>query len=264
MFAMEKLCILLSNRMIKLVANALKPIGYGFHALWPNKRFVLPDYSGPLLQSRRPSAIPRIIWQTNYTNRVTLPIFLNYLFNRLLAPCHEYRFMGDAARETFIAEAYSDKTLDQYRRLQIGAARADLWRLLVLQRYGGVYLDIDAHLVWPLERILRDRDECYVRVRDGGFSNYFIASKPHNPNLAAMIRRVSHNIDNEPNKGVFSLTGPGVLNDVLDPERASWMGYRYVSDQGNFTNEHFQYIDKPGGKWHQQQKRVEVVQRRAH
>jgi mannosyltransferase OCH1-like enzyme len=25
--------------------------------------------------------------------------------------------------------------------------------------------------------------------------------------------------------------------------------YRYVCVQGSFTNEHFQYIDKPRGKW---------------
>ncbi|WP_354037796.1 glycosyltransferase [Bradyrhizobium sp. S3.2.6] len=31
-----------------------------------------------------------------------------------------------------------------YSRLQIGAARADLWRVLVLLHEGGIYVDIDA------------------------------------------------------------------------------------------------------------------------
>lgn len=31
--------------------------------------------------------------------------------------------------------------------------------------------------------------------------------------------------------------------------------------QGSFTNEHFQYIDKPQGKWTKEQHKVDVVRK---
>jgi hypothetical protein len=30
-------------------------------------------------------------------------------------------------------------------------------------------------------------------------------------------------------------------------------------NQGNFTNEYFQYIDKPAGKWNKEQQKVALV-----
>ena len=89
---------------------------------------------------------------------MTLPVYLNYLFNRLMAPRFAYRFMITEARRDFIAEHYPT-ILPHYDRLQIGAAQADLWRLLVLHKFGGVYLDIDAHQIWPLSCVLGTETE---------------------------------------------------------------------------------------------------------
>jgi len=209
--------ILLTSRIIKLVANLLKLSCYPFHALFPGKRFTLPEVAPCLLAPRKPADIPRIIWQTNFTADVTLPVYLNYLFNRLMAPHHEYRFMVTEARERFIREHYSTNILEHYSWLQIGAAQADFWRLLVLHKHGGVYLDIDAHLVWPLEDIVRpDMQELYITNRRGEISNYFIASRPDNPNLADLITAVRDNIDENVIRSVYDLTGPGVFNRILE------------------------------------------------
>ena len=95
------------SRVIKLFANITKMLSYGFHALFPAKRFTLPERAGPWLSSKQESSVPRIIWQTNFTNRVTLPVYLNYLFNRLMAPRFEYRFMITQARHDFIEKNFS-------------------------------------------------------------------------------------------------------------------------------------------------------------
>jgi mannosyltransferase OCH1-like enzyme len=61
----------------------------------------------------------------------------------------------------------------------------------VLYRFGGVYLDIDAHAAWPLGLAIDpDLDELYVLHRGGKLSNYFIASVQENPNLALVIDAV--------------------------------------------------------------------------
>ena len=165
-------------------------------------------------------------------------------------------------RAEFIQSNYSPETFENYSRLQIGAAQADLWRLLVLYKLGGVYLDIDANLVWPLGSIIKPEFmELYILGRDGKFTNYFIASKKDNVNLKRMIDVILNNIRENKLKNVFHLTGPGVFRQVLVSDKVNSTSYRYTCDQGNFTNEFFQYIDKPQGKWNKAQKEMDIVRK---
>lgn len=256
---MNHTVIVATSRVIKLVANITKVLSYPFHWVLPNLRFTLPAHAEPLLKGGTPSRIPRVIWQTNFTDRVTLPVYLNYLFNRLMAPRFAYRFMITEARHAFIAEHYPE-ILPHYERLQIGAAQADLWRLLVLHRFGGVYLDIDAHQIWPLSRVLGEtREELYITTRRGELSNYFIASAPGNPHLKTLIDQVVANIQAGTLNNVFHITGPGVFNALLPRDEVPTVSYRHAVNQGSFTNEHFQYIDKAEGKWNRQQRHTQVI-----
>lgn len=259
---MRHFFILLSNRLIRLVGNILKFFFYLLHLLFPRMRFTLPDSAPPLREPKQASTIPRILWQTNYTNRVTLAVYVNYLFNRLMCPGFSYRFMITEAREAFIKEHYSAEIFESYSRLQIGAAQADFWRLLVLQKYGGVYMDIDAYAVWPLGSQIRPEDEeLYLTTKRGDISNYFIASKPDNPHLQQMIELIMKNIQENTIKNVFELTGPGVFNHVLDVNAVNTCSYRYLCNQGSFTNDYFQYVDKPQGKWTKEQFKIDIVRK---
>ncbi len=254
--------IYLVSRVIKVFANLTKLSCYIFHFLFPNKRFTLPKQSAPLINRRGRPPITRILWQTNYTHRVTLPVYINYLFNRLLSPSFEYRFMVTEDRADFIKANYPREIYQTYSRLQIGAAQADFWRLLVLQKYGGVYMDIDAHLVWPLGLIIKpEYDELYLMIKKGEISNYFIASKKDNPHLEQMIEAISNNINDNTLSNVYELTGPGVFNAVLDKDTVKTTFYRYTCNQGNFTNEYFQYLDKPQGKWTKEQEKTDIVKK---
>jgi mannosyltransferase OCH1-like enzyme len=258
----ENFLILFCNRLIKIFASLTKLLCYVFHFFFPKKRFTLPAQSGPIFRSRKQLPISRIIWQTNYTNRVTLPLYLNYLFNRLLSPSFEYRFMITEARAEFIKQNYPPEIYENYAKLQIGAAQADFWRILVIQKYGGVYMDIDAHLVWPLGYILKPEfDELYVTAKKGEISNYFFASKKDNLHLDQMIKVVMDNISENTLKNVYELTGPGVFNKVLDMNTANIVRYRYSCIQGSFTNEYFQYVDKPQGKWTREQEKIDIVKK---
>ncbi|MEA2018172.1 MAG: glycosyl transferase, partial [Campylobacterota bacterium] len=49
--------------------------------------------------------------------------------------------------------------------------------------------------------------------------------------------------------GVYKLTGPETLNLAIGENKVNFRYYRLTCVQGSFTNEHFQYIDKPRGKW---------------
>ena len=237
---MEKTARFIANRLIKIFANTIKILCYFFHFLFPRKRFTLPKYAPPLVTGKENSVIPRILWQTNYTDRVTLPVYINYLFNRLLCLSYEYRFMVTEDRAAFIQSNFSKEIFDSYLKLQIGAAQADLWRILVLHINGGVYLDIDAHFVWPLRMIVKkDYHELYIVRKRGGLSNYFIASKKNNPDLEKVMHAILSNIGKNEQTSVYRMTGPGVFNSVIDENNVNALSYRYICSQGNFTNEFF-------------------------
>jgi mannosyltransferase OCH1-like enzyme len=242
--------LIVNNRLIKILGALVKGFAYFYHFLFPGKRFAIPPCSAPRQEAKNSQRIPRIIWQTNYTDKVTLPVYANYLFNRWISPTYEHRFVSTEGRAEFIKANYPQDVYERYMRIQIGAGQADFWRVLVLQKHGGVYLDIDAHTVTSLDNIIRpEDDEVFILVKALRLSNYFIASVPDNPNVNKVISRIMVNIDNDKANSIFEMTGPKVFRDVLDAKKVRTVFYRYISCQGSFTNEYFQYIDKPQGKW---------------
>lgn len=244
--------IFIANRLGKIVGNICKLSSYPFHFVFPNKRFTIPLYSKAKIAVTKHNKIPRIIWQTNYSNRLTLPVYLNYLFNRLMSLSYEYRYVSTQERLEYIKKNASNETYNNYRLLNDGAAQADLWRLIVLYNEGGVYVDIDANFVWPLSKMIgNDDDAVYVRVKNNTeITNYFIASAPNNVDLKNAINLIVNNIKAKDVKdGIYNMTGPGILNTVIKGKKVTSRSHRYACIQGTFTNEHFQYLDKPGSKW---------------
>jgi len=252
--------IFIFSRIIKIVANLLKLASYIFHYIFPDKRFTIPRNRKPLLNIKSKRKIKKIIWQTNFTNRVTLPVYLNYLFNRLMSFDYYYRFMDNEACMKFVKSNYPKEIFNTYSRIKIGAAHADFWRILVLYKHGGVYLDMDAHLVWPLSSLIHPDDtSLYIVIKKEEISNYFIASSENNKNLKCLIDLTLKNVEENSIKNIYDLTGPGIFNKILDVNKENTAYYRYICNQGNFTNEHFQYIDKAEGKWTREQEKTDII-----
>ena len=254
------ICKVALTRFTKIYGNCTKPFSHLFYLVWPGKRFPLPRAGKPLLRLRAKHRIPKIIWQTNYTDRVTIAVYLNYLFNRFMAPSFEYRFMDTAERLAFVRAHCPGEILDAYLKLQIGASQADFWRVLVLREFGGVYLDIDAHLAWPLGFTLpRDGQELFVEHRGGELSNYFMASVPKNPRLDRIVDVILANVKARASNNVFELTGPTAVQRALAGEDVAKESYRRICYQGSFTNEFFQYVDHPQGKWNKAQDKIAAL-----
>ncbi len=242
--------IVLTNRLIKITGAIFKTLSYPFHFIFPKKRFTIPLRSKAIIKSKQEYKIPKIIWQTNYSNKVSLPVYLNYLFNRLMSLDYEYRYVSTEDRLTFLKENASEELYNAFEKLTDGASQADVWRLFVLNHIGGVYMDIDAHLVWPLSKIKKPQDsEVFLRNKKQ-ITNYFIASSKNNPILEKSLNIIIDNISQERIEGgVYNLTGPTVLGLAIGDEKVNERFYRITCVQGSFTNEYFQYIDKPRGKW---------------
>ena len=238
------------NRLCKIFGALLKGISYIIYFIFPKLRFTIPKFSKAKIISSDKTLIPKIVWQTNYTNIVTLPVYVNYLFNRLMSLDWEYRYVSTEDRLEFIKKNASNEYIEAFEKLTDGASQADFWRLFVLNNIGGVYMDIDAHIVLPLSKLIKPEDkELFIKSKVR-YNNYFLATAPNNKHFKNTLDLIVDNIENRRvEEGVYSLTGPMALNQAIGNQAINYKLYKYVCIQGSFTNEYFQYMDKPRGKW---------------
>ncbi|MDG6894381.1 glycosyltransferase family 32 protein [Volucribacter amazonae] len=236
--------------LLRLLGHSVKMLGYIFHFFFPKKRFSIPEFSPAKFSTSRPSKISRIVWQTNYTNQVTLPVYCNYLLNRLLSLSYDYRYMGTEQRQQYLKQYADERTYQAYCKLTDGAAQADFWRVFTLYHQGGVYLDMDAHLVWRLAKIVGADDNEVLITRRGLYTNFFLACAKGNPILQQTLDIIIDNIEcKRVEGGVFFLTGPVTLNQAVEGKSVKQRLDKITCVQGTFTNEYFQYMDKKQGKW---------------
>jgi len=177
-------------------------------------------------------------------------VYINYLFNRLMSLDWEYRYVSTEARLEFIKQNANENFVKAFEQLTDGASQADFWRIFVLNHAGGVYMDIDAHAVWPLSKIIKPEYKELILMTKHRYSNYFMASSPNNEHLEKTLELMVDNIENKRiGNGVYDLTGPTVLNKAIGEKIVNYRHNKITCIQGSFTNEYFQYIDKPRGKW---------------
>ncbi len=192
-------------------------------------------------------AIPRIIHQTFASENLHDSIKKNIEKIKLDNPRWEYRFYSDQDVVKFIKDQYGDYVFRYFNRINpiYGAARADLFRYLLMYKFGGVYLDIKSSLSEPLESVLLPSDRYLLSFWDndsggsherwglhsevnhisrGEYQQWHIVAAPGHPFLRAVITNVLRNIEvynplfhgvGQP--GVLCLTGPVAYTLAIAP-----------------------------------------------
>ncbi|MEL7656657.1 MAG: glycosyltransferase [Bacillota bacterium] len=192
------------------------------------------------------SKIPKIIHQTYKTRN--LPAELQLIVDQLKAanPEWEYRFYADDDIVRFISTVYGQQVLAYYNRINpnYGAAKADLFRYLLMYKEGGVYLDIKSSFEKPINDILKQDDQYLLcgwdnrkgekhegfglhkelsAIEGGEYEQWHIIAAPGSPFLRAVIHAVLTNIDRympwhrTGMIGVLQLTGPIAYTLAIHP-----------------------------------------------
>lgn len=118
--------------------------------------------------------IPKVIYQSWKTNELSYANCLNVLRWSEMNPEYDYLLFDDRAVDDFIRMEYGREVFGSYACVKVGAAKCDVWRLLVIYLFGGVYFDADVKLLTPLrEWDWGDRDvvtarSCRLRKHPGG------------------------------------------------------------------------------------------------
>jgi len=168
--------------------------------------------------------IPKIIYQTWKTKQLHPNCVAIRDSIQALHPDYEMKLYDDADMEAFIKDNYNDTIYKCYKKLKVGASKADLWRYCILYKYGGVYLDMDATIVRSLDEIIKEDDQCII-TREGNpgiFNNWIMMFEKEHPILKSTIQNCCYNILRKTTMLISDLTGPSgpftkAVNDIMDP-----------------------------------------------
>jgi mannosyltransferase OCH1-like enzyme len=153
-----------------------------------------------------------------------LPPYMKKNVNEMKAmnPEFEFDIYDDNMCKTFIAEHFEANVADAFDRLIPGAYKADLWRLCILYKRGGIYLDIKLKPAHDFKLVELTEEEHFTLDRPLYYIyNGIMACKPANPFLLACIHEIVKNVRIQ-YYGLNPLapTGPYMLGKVAIREKA--------------------------------------------
>jgi mannosyltransferase OCH1-like enzyme len=163
--------------------------------------------------------IPRIIHQTSRT-RCLVQDFVVSANKWKELDGYDYYFHDDEAMERLVQNAHpAFPLLAQVWNscVTMGAMKADLWRVLVLWEYGGIFSDLDARPNhFTADTILPLDDSVFVIDYDNLTSFHFMAVAPRHPMLFIHLQlAISNLLSNKGRMNPVRLTGPSPLRSAI-------------------------------------------------
>ena len=154
--------------------------------------------------------IPKIIYQTWKTK--ILPLNVQKIRDKIskINPNYKLILFDDHDMDEFIKNNFDTKIYNIYKKLHVGAAKADFWRYCILYINGGVYLDMDSDILRPLDELIEEDDKCII-TREGNlgfFNNWIMIFEKKHPILLESIVQCCFNIENKISNNIGYLTGP--------------------------------------------------------
>jgi mannosyltransferase OCH1-like enzyme len=219
--------------------------------------------------------IPKIIHQTFKTSK--LPFLTRWHISRLKKrnPHYKYEFYDDERINAFLSEEYDEKVTAAYRKLNIGAAKADFFRYAVLYKKGGVYLDIDCSVNSRLDDFIAPDDKALLSPEKNPafFVQWAMMYEAGHPFLKRTIEMILENIaQNKYPHDVHKMTGPSVYSIAIreclanDPDityRISGIEYApYLKDKYKWAK--FFLYDSRAEHWKKKQVSSTVLKQSHH
>ena len=91
--------------------------------------------------------------------------------------------------EQFLLDQFSEVHRSIFKFIPDGPIKSDFWRLCILYKYGGIYVDADIHPIVPLDKYLMrscDFVTC-ITTSNGNFNPHFIAARKNDDVLKKCI-----------------------------------------------------------------------------
>ena len=203
------------------------------------------------------SPIPNNVFQTWMRRRFRKEMHATWLANVTQNPQFHFHLFDDVACRAFLVAEMDARIVATYDRLLPGAYKADLWRLCILYKRGGIYMDIKYRALRPLVELFAEvtqGDTTLVReqwhpVKDvTAIYQAILIARPGDPLLLRGIERIVENVETRYyGDNVLDPTGPVMLGRCLLP---SDEGKIRLQMQVSPTNESVtQILDSEGRNW---------------
>lgn len=214
-------------------------------------------------------AIPKVIYQTYST--ASLPWITQFFIWRMkkINSDFDYQFYDDHRIERFLEEECDQEIIEAYRKITIGAAKADFFRYNILHKRGGVYLDIDSTTSKKLNQLIQSSDTAIIS-KEGNPNMYVqwaLVYEAGHPFLSRTISKILENVrTNRFPHDVHQMTGPSVYSEAIREclQENKHINYREfgVDYNGFFKFKHplnkFLYLGKE--HWKKTQLKQTVIQ----
>ena len=98
---------------------------------------------------------------------------------KTLNPNYEIFLFDDSMCEQFLLKEFSELYYNIFKFIPDGPIKSDFWRLCILYKYGGIYVDADIEPLIPLDAYLIHTSDFVTCITDGcqNFNPHFIAVK---------------------------------------------------------------------------------------
>ena len=159
-------------------------------------------------------SIQKTIFQTYKTNQ--LPLITRWHIYRLKRknPEYDYQFYDDARIDAFIKTEFGTEIYDLYKRINIGAAKADFFRYAILYKKGGVYLDIDSLITKKIDTFIKQNDSAVIALESNRnfYVQWVLFFEAGHPFLKQTLEDVIQNLkENKFPNDSHQMTGPSAF-----------------------------------------------------
>lgn len=159
-----------------------------------------------------PAAIPPLIgqyWHDDALPRDVAEVSASW---QRLNPGWTYRRFNHESALAYLKAGFPPAVALAYQRAPDATTRADLLRLAVLFRDGGLWADMDDRCLQPVARFLRPGAEAlFWQESTGNLGNNVIAARPNHPIMGRALALAVGAIHRGDRDNVWMLTGPGLL-----------------------------------------------------
>lgn len=131
--------------------------------------------------------IPKIIYMchrdTDFVERVIIPKWAK------LNPEYKIELFNDQDCEDFLLREFSGVERDIFRFINSGVFKSDFWRMFIVYKRGGIYVDADIEPLVPLHEFIDEKDNfatcisCFPRE----FNPHFIMCEAGNTDIKQCI-----------------------------------------------------------------------------
>jgi hypothetical protein len=191
------------------------------------------------------SKIPKVIYMCHKKLDKIKLYSLNW---KRLNPDYEIKLYDDTMCQDFLLNEYSQLYVDIFNFLQEGCIKADFWRVCVIYKYGGLYVDADIEPFYPIHHYVDPEDD-FMSCISGNFiksrleyqlNPHIILAKKNDTLLKECIDKyVDMYMTNIPySYGEYSICKLMILDGIPDYRTETLVKdnkrYKFITERMNF------------------------------